>query len=142
MDAVSFLMQYHKCEVLILNKQLEVERWRDIAGSIGGFQMSERVQSSAAQDKTADAIARFADYEAEIARLRAIQNDILQVIESLEADEYNILHKVYILNYNLAEIALQNDRSYSWAYKMHTSALNSVQKILNNRTKVLKSEEK
>lgn len=135
MDAVSFLVQYHKCEVLICNKQAEVERWRDVAGSIGGFQMSERVQTSAVQDKTADAIAKFADYEAEIQRLRAIQKDILNVIESLDADEYDILHKVYIQSFSLPEIAQLYDKSYTWAYKLHTSALNSVQKILNNRTK-------
>lgn len=134
MDAVSFLVQYHKCEKLIINKQAEVERWRAIAGSIGGFQMSERVQTSSVSDKTADAIAKFADYEAEIQRYRAIQKDILNVIESLDADEYDILHKFYVQSFNLPEIAQLYDKSYGWAYKVHTSALNSVQKILNNRT--------
>lgn len=135
MDSVSFLAQYHKCEKLIINKQAEVERWRAIAGSIGGFQISERVQTSPKQDSKADAIAKFADYEAEIKRLRETQRDILNVIESLDADEYDILHKCYVQDFNLPEIAQLYDKSYGWAYKVHTAALNSVQKILNNRTK-------
>lgn len=133
MDSVTFLMQYHKCETLILNKQAEVERWREIAGCIGGFQISEKVQTSPKQDSIADAIAKFSDYEAEIKRLREKQKDILNVIESLDVSEYDILHKVYIQALNLPEIAQLYDKSYGWAYKIHTSALNSVQKILNNR---------
>lgn len=135
MDAVSFLIQYHRCEKLIINKQAEVERWRDVAGSIGGFQISERVQTSGSQSKMADDIIRYADLEAEIKRLQEKQKDIIQVIESLDVDEYDILHKVYVQSFSLPEIAMQYDKSCSWAYKKHTSALNSVQKILNNRIK-------
>lgn len=133
MDAVSFLVQYHKCEVLILNKQSEVDKWRDIAGSIGSFHVTERVQSSGSQSKIADAIAEYTALEEEIKRLKDKQRDILNVIESLDASEYDILHKVYIQSLTLAEIADIYDRSSSWAYKKHTSALNSVQKILNER---------
>ena len=56
MDAVSFLTQYHKLELQILNKRADIIRKRDLAGSIGGFQMSERVQSSGSQSKMADRI--------------------------------------------------------------------------------------
>ena len=59
----------------------------------------------------------------------------MNVIESLDADEYDILHKFYVQSFNLPEIAQLYDKSYTWAHKLHTSALNSVQNILNKRTK-------
>lgn len=133
MDAVSFLTQYHKLELQILNKRADIIRKRDLAGSIGGFQMSERVQSSGSQSKIADRIIEVVALEAEIKRLEEKQNDIINVIESLEATEYDVLHKFYIQSMSLSAIGLLYDKSYSWAYKIQTAALNSVQKILNER---------
>lgn len=133
MDAVSFLVQYHKCEVLIQNKQAELVRWRDIAGNIGSFQITERVQSSGSQSKMADAIAEYTAIEEEIKRLKDKQRDILNVIESLDALEYDILYKSYIQSMSLNDIGTYYDKSYSWAYQNRTAALNSVQRILNER---------
>ena len=137
MEAVSFLVQYHKCEVLIQNKQTELVRWRDIAGSIGSFQITERVQSSGSQSKMADAIAEYTAIEEEIKMLKDKQRDILNVIESLGALQYDILYKIYVQTFTLPDIADLYTKSRSWAYKKHTAALNSVQKILNERTENL-----
>ena len=133
MDAVSFLTQYHKLELQILNKRADIIRKRDLAGSIGSFQVTERVQSSGSQSKMADRIIEVVALEAEIKRLEEMQNDIINVIESLEAMEYDILHKFYIQSMSLSEIGVLYDKTYSWAYKNHSAALNSVQKILNER---------
>ena len=133
MNAVSFLEQYHKCEVLILNKQSEVDRWRDIAGSIGSFNVTERVQSSGSQSKIADAVAEYTALEEDIKRLKDKQRDILNVIESLESREYGVLYKVYIIGVPLKEVATLNCFSYDWAYKWYKKGIASVQKILDDR---------
>lgn len=133
MNAVSFLTEYHKLELQILNKRADIIRKRDLAGSIGGFQMSERVQSSGSQSKIADRIIEVVALEAEIKRLEEKQNDIINVIESLEETEYDVLYKRYILGEPLKEVASLNGFSYDWAYKWHKIGIASVQKILDDR---------
>jgi hypothetical protein len=135
MDAVSFLSQYQKLELQIYNKRADVERKRSIAASIGGFQMSERVQSSGTQSKMADRIIDVVALETEIEKLIEKQNDIINVIESLEAMEYDVLYKIYILGVTLKEVATLNSYSYNWAYKWYKKGIASVQKILDDRIK-------
>ena len=56
---------------------------------------------------------------------------VLDVIEQLNADEYDILHKVYIRHLPLWDAAEASNKSYTWAKSVHGRALQKVQQILD-----------
>ena len=147
MKAKEFLEQIVMLNKMIQNKIAEKEQWLAIATSatassktvmIGGRPHAmERVQSSGAQDKMADAVAKVVDIEAEIDEainvLVDAKNDVIGVIEQLNVDEYDFLHKVYVQGFTLRRTAVMNNRSYSWATTLHKKALDNVQIILDER---------
>jgi DNA-directed RNA polymerase specialized sigma subunit len=85
----------------------------------------------------ADAVAKYVDLEREIKEhidsAMTAKNEIVEVIETLEADQYDVLHKRYIQNMNFKEIAFDCGNSESWATTVHGRALKIVQKILDER---------
>ena len=145
MKAKDYLHQVEKLDSMIHNKQIEVEQWRYIAMGSGSFTEGERVQSSGNQQKMADAVARYIDIEtqinADIDRYVDIKKQVIQTIEQLPAQEYDLLHKVYIgvmedscTKYlTLDEVAAMKNKSYTWATTLHGRALAHVQKILDER---------
>lgn len=139
MKAKEFLNQPKKLDVLIKNKLIEIEQWKAIAMSSTAQQSGERVQSSGSQQKMADAVTKYIDYEQElrmqIGELLAIKKDVLAVIERLDAIEYDLLHKIYVQFLTFAEVADLYDRSYSNITTIHGRALKNVQVILDDREK-------
>lgn len=137
--AKEFLQQYKKIGRMIENKRAEMEQWQMIATGTTSFSSGERVQSSGSQQKMADAIVRFVDIENEIKndinKLIDAREDIVNVIQQLKWYEYDLLHKVYIQNYTLAEVAYMNEKSYTSITTAHGRALKSVQRILDERRK-------
>jgi len=153
MEAKEFLNQVKKLDVMIENKLIEKQQWKNIAMNVTSgantvlvkvkgkdkyeLQNMEKVQSSGNQQKMADAIHRYVDLEAEIDRcvdkLIEIKKDVISVIEQLNPAEYDLLHKVYIKHIDLAVAADKCERSYNWAKSVHGQALKNVQKILDER---------
>jgi hypothetical protein len=136
MRAQEFLKQLSKLNMLIENKLIEKQQWKSIAMGIGQRTDGERVQSSGSQQKMADAIARYVDIEKEIdAAIDKFVDTriyIISVIEKLPAVEYDLLHKVYVQGIELAEVAAESGKSYSWATSTHGRALKTVQDILDS----------
>lgn len=95
------------------------------------------MQASGSKQKMADAVVSYLDIEAEIrqriALAHEVQRDILSTIEQLSEPEYDVLHKVYIQDMILKEVASSRGKSKSWADTLHGRALFSVQKILDKR---------
>lgn len=138
MDAKCFLKQVEKLDARIKNKLIEQQQWRDIALGITANMDGERVQSSGAKSKMAEAIDRCVDMETEINslidELIAIKQDVIATIEQLDsAIEYDILHKRYIQYMELQEIADHYGKEYGWCTTTHGRALKSVQGILDRR---------
>lgn len=147
MKAKEFLEQVRKLNVLIENKLAEIAQWKSIATSAtaggtdvvinGKVQQMDKVQSSGSQQKMADAVIHYVDLEAEINadidKLIDAKKDVLKVIEQLEADKYDLLHKVYVQGFTLDEVAAKYGFSYSWATTLHGRALKDVQIILDER---------
>ena len=138
-DAKEFLKQVEKLDVRIKNKLIEQQQWREIALGITANMDGERVQSSGAKSKMADAVVKCVDIEAEIDSLVDIlidtKKDVIHTIEGLDsATEYNLLHMRYIQFKSLQEIADHYGRDYGWATTTHGRALKSVQEILDGRT--------
>lgn len=138
MEAKEYLKQVEKLDLRIKNKLIEQQQWRDIALGITANMDGERVQSSGAKTKMADAIEKCVDMEAEIDSLVDIlidtKKEVIQTIERLDsATEYNVLHMRYIQYLTLQEIADHYGRDYGWATTCHGRALKSVQAILDGK---------
>jgi hypothetical protein len=134
LDAKEFLNQPKKLDLLIKNKLIERQQWRDLALGITANMEGERVQSSGSQQKMADAIVKCIDMEAEIDSLvdRFIdkKKEVVQVIEQVDSPiEYDILHRIYIQYMTLQDVADHYGKEYGWATTTHGRALRSVQEI-------------
>ena len=136
-EAVPFLKQARKIDRMISNKIAEKEMWQAMARRTGAYSTGDRVQSAGGQQKMAEKIDRYVDIEREIdeaiAELKAVKQDIHNVIEQLPADEYDLLHKIYILGHELYEVPDMMDRSYAWCKLTHSRAKRHVQDILDAR---------
>lgn len=140
-EAQIFLERAPKLDVRIRNKLIEQRQWRDIALGITANMGGERVQSSGAKSKMADAVEKCVDMEAEIDRLIDelidTKQEIVHVIEQVESTmEYDVLHKKYIQFLSLQEIADAYKKDYGWATTTHGRALKSVLSILEKNNKV------
>ena len=136
-EAKIFLKQAQKLDRMINNKIAEKEQWLAMAKGMGSFSAGERVQSSGSQQKMADNIEKYVDIDREIDeiidKLIETKKDILNVIEQLNVNEYDLLHKVYIQGFELYEVSTMMDKSYSWCTTVHGKALEDVQRILDDR---------
>lgn len=137
MNAKDYLLQIQKLDRLIENKLMEVAHWKAVATGTTVCSEGDRVQSSGTKQKMADAVCRYLQMEdeinADIDRLVDTKQNIIQTIELLPVQEYDLLHKVYVQGMEIYEAAIEMDRSYSWATTVHGRALAKVQKILNER---------
>ena len=138
MKAQDFLRQVRKLDLQIQNKLIEKQQWRDVALGITANMDGERVQSSGAKSKMADAINKCIDVEAEIDclvdKLIEVKKEVIQTIERLDSPtEYDVLHRRYIQFLSLQEIADHYRKDYGWATTTHGRALKSLQVILDSK---------
>jgi hypothetical protein len=148
MKAQDFLKQLKKIDCIISNKMAELEQWQNVATSITAPMGGERVQSSGSKERMADAVCEKVDIlteiREEINRLLAKRKEIISVLEQLEADEYDLMYKVYVGKLELRkdgtmvtrymqlkEVADLYCNSYGWATNIHGTALKNVQKIID-----------
>lgn len=138
MDAKDFLKQVKRLDLRIKNKLIEQQQWRDIALGITANMDGERVQSSGSKSKMADAVERCVDMEAEINslvdKLIDTKKEVVQTIERLYSPiEYDVLHRRYIQDQSLQEIADHYGKDYGWATTVHGRALKNVQALLDGK---------
>lgn len=136
MNAKEYLIQVVKLDTIITNKLIEKQQWMDIALGITANMSGERVQSSGAKSKMAEAVEKCVDMEAEIdaliERLIETKKDVVATIEQVDnPTEYDLLHKRYIQKMPLQDIADHYGKEYGWATTTHGRALKSVQDILD-----------
>ena len=138
MKAQEFLRQGRKLDLQITNKLIEQQQWKDIALGITANMDGERVQSSGAKSKMANAVEKCVDMEAEIDslidKLIETKKEVIQAIEQLDSPtEYDVLHRRYIQFLSLQEIADHYRKDYGWATTTHGRALKSLQSILDKK---------
>ena len=135
--AKDFLRQLKKLDKMIENKMIEKEQWKAIATGTTAQMGGERVQTSGSQQKMADAVGTYIDIEEDINRcidkLIDAKQEVISVIEQLNATEYDILHKIYVQYITLDDVAEMYDKTYSWVTTVHGRALKRVNQILNER---------
>lgn len=122
---------------MIDNKLIELEQWKAIATGTTAASDGDRVQASGSQQKMADAVNRYVDIQnevnAQIDRLVEIKKEVISTIEQLPALEYDLLHKVYIQFMSLEDVAVVYNKHTKWAARLHGSALQKVQQIIDER---------
>lgn len=156
--AKDYLRLMSKIDRLIENKLAEKDQWKAVAfGSSGSNTVMingvphemDRVQSSGNQQRMADAITRYVDIEREINDyidlLVDVKKDVISVIEQLSADQYDVIHKMFVgvavkekgrtyTRYmTVKEVAAHYDRSESWVKNKRGDGLKNVQRILDRR---------
>jgi hypothetical protein len=114
----------------------ERQQWIDLALSITGQMDGDRVQTSGAKDKMAQAVERCMTVEEEILsqvnKLADRQKEVTAALERLDNPTfYKLLHERYIQFLELKVIADKHNSSYDWATTTHGRALKSLQDILD-----------
>jgi DNA-directed RNA polymerase specialized sigma subunit len=95
----------------------------------------ERVQSTGAKNKMANAVAKCVDIEAEIDdlidKLIDLKKEVTATIEQLQSPtEYNLLHMRYIQFIPLKDIAERWNTEYTNVTTAHGKALKKIQEIM------------
>ncbi|MBR2388180.1 MAG: hypothetical protein IKB02_05360 [Clostridia bacterium] len=133
MTAEKYLEQVKKIDAIILNKLKEYKRWVDAAEGMGGFSVSDRVQTTRNLHRGADAIAEYIDLEREIKELKRQKNEVIGTLQQLPCDEYKVLYKIFIEGCMLKELPSQLDKSYDWVKKKKRVGLKLLQDILDEK---------
>ena len=145
---IEYLLNYDGYNVKIKNRKFQREQLFDIACSTtaktksvlveGELHNMEKVQSSGSHQQMADAIDEYVDLENDVYGILDLikkRDAIIKNIEKLNITEYDVLHKIYIQNMDLNEVAEECDKSYSWVTSTHGRALKNLQKILKKERK-------
>lgn len=139
MKAKNYLLQIRKLDTLIQNKIIEREQLYNMALSITARYNTDKVQTSGSQQRMADNVVNLVDLDVGIEEcinnLAKAKKSIISTIERLPGDLYDILHKRYVQNMDLGEIAEAKDRSYSCIATLHGKALLMVQEIIDKEEK-------
>ena len=133
-NVIEFLQQVGKYDVIIHNKLIEYQQWKALAESTTSVLTPDKVQTSGSKQKMSEAVERYIDIQNEIndciEKLYDAKQDVLSKIEQLEPIDYDVLHKIYIQFKTLKDVADEYDKSYSWACKQHTKAVDNLEAIL------------
>lgn len=151
MRAKDLLLRIQKYECIVENKISERDQQQALAMRTVSSPPPDtgvRVQASGNQQKMSAAIERYIVLEDEINayidKLVNAKREVIEILEQLDAVEYNVLHKMYVgvvdpadpkrtKYYTLREVANIYDRSYDWAKSKRGQALKSMQRILDAR---------
>lgn len=133
MTAEQYLEQIQKINDIIADKLKERRRWVDIAEGVGGFNVSDRVQSTRNLHRGADAIAEYIDIDREIKALEGQKNGIISDLQKLPRHEYKVLYKIYVEGYMLKEIPSELNKSYAWVKMKKRRGLDMIQAIIDEK---------
>ena len=134
-EAQVFLESYEMDKVKMECKLSERQYWHDLSLTITGQMGGERVQTSGAKDKMAQARDVCVDMESDIlSQVKALaerQTEVTGVLDQMtNPTEYKLLHQKYIQCKELKVIADNFGADYTWATTCHGRALKSVEAIL------------
>ena len=131
--AEAYLDRVKKIDLMIHNKQAALDREESKANSLGGSNFGERVQSSRDLHKGQNAIDNCIDLDREITALKQERKAIIETIERLPSQEYDVIYKLYVQDYTMKEIAYHHGKSYDWAKRYKRNGLMRLQSMLDER---------
>ena len=139
MTAKEYLQQVKEMDTTVKNKMVELYQLRCLATSITAPPDREAVQTSGISDKVGNIGAKIVDLQNEIMgqideyiQIKQECIDIIERVRPLNDLQYNILHKKYVGNQTLREIAEEECYSYDYIRESHGEALKKVAKIMQN----------
>ena len=132
MTAREYLERIEKNERIIKNKQFEREYWLGMATNTTANLGGERVQTSGNKQMMEFQVIKAIQADEDVERLKREIADIISTIQRLSAEDYDLLHQVYVQHKSLKEIHVEAERSYSWATTTHQRALERLQRLLDN----------
>ncbi len=135
--AKEYLSKLYRLDNLINIKQLELESLKSISTSISVNSDSERVQTSTKPDKIGEIVAKILDLNNEINndidKLIDLKKEIMNLIDKVSCDDLRcILYLRYFQFKTWEKIAVEMNYSYQWIHKLHSKALNEVDRLLNS----------
>lgn len=137
MKAKEFLLQISSLDNRIRNKIAEKEQLRVYALGMSHGSDGDRVQSSGDLQKMETAVVKYVDLENEINKKIAgaieKRSEVIEVIEQIPSDQYNVLYSMYVQGKSLDDVADYFGKSYSWASQMQSKGFKSVQAILDRK---------
>ena len=136
MDARRYMERVGELKEIIDNKIEERTRLYLEAVSTGTSGNGERVQTSTGAGAMTGTVEKYVDIDRQIAGYTRKIQEIIRTIEMLDHDEYDVLHKRYIQDMTLREVAYRRKKSYSATAKTHRNALKHLQEILDRREKM------
>ena len=156
MEIKEFLSKIEKLDLIIANKFTEIEQWRNIAEGLssagktvninGVLHNMDKVQTTRTPDKMENAILRIIEIteeiESDIENLKSAKREIASLIERLKPMDYDFLHKVYVQQLTLYDVAALYGKSYSWATTIHGRALKNAQRLLDEEKELRKNLKK
>ena len=106
MRAKEFLNSIAKYDSMMVNAMLEQKTWADIIGE--------------------------SDIEGRINEIKAKRRQVLDIVERLPTDEYEVIYKRFAQGRTYNEIADELSRSVSWVTKKKKSGMLIIQNMLDS----------
>lgn len=146
MEAQAFLNRLKKLPKIIENCELQKQSWEDKAlnTTSGGVTVKlldkkgeeeihnkEKVNSSSCSDPVGVAVPNYVDLERKIEALKTEKETAESILEQLEANQYDVLYKFYILDFFVYEIAADFKKSVSYIEKTKKKGLENLQIIID-----------
>ncbi len=136
MNARECLEQIRKSDTMINNKYDAIQKLHDEAIRITPEPIDGmKVKTTLNPDRKESIICTYLRMEQElrdeIQDLYKMRKEIIKMIEQLPTQQYNVLFQIYILGRKLQEIAINEDRSYSWVVITQRNGINTLQKIID-----------
>lgn len=133
------LKEIKKLDRMIKNKLDELERWMSISTGTTAMSTGDRVQSSGNQQKMESAVIRCVEIQEEIKRsidyMVIKKENVLKLIEELDADEYDLMYKMYFQYMTMRKASEAMGINRKTARIFHDRALEQIQKKLEEREK-------
>lgn len=135
MTTKDYLKQIGRLNRMIENKLAEINQLKTIAYNSSATNSStERVQTSADQDKIGNIVSEIVDTEKELQTMITKRCTIVSQIESVDNTYYyDILAKHYILGKDFKCISVEKERSMRHIGRMHDKALKEFEKMYGNQ---------
>ena len=141
MTAKEFLSQAYRLDKKIDWKIQQVDSLNDLATKATGTLSGMPRNTSPSTSRLADVVAKIVDLEeiinTEIDRLVDIKTEIMEVIRSVENEDYrNLLELRYLCFKEWEDLSHEMNYSLRWTYTMHGRALATVDKILEEKAHI------
>ena len=143
MTAKEYLKQIRKANIMIDYKQRQLDELRELCTSITSPINSDKVQTSGVSDKIGDTVSKIIDLQniinSDIDRLVDLKQEIMAVIDKLDATYLQLIYLRYFEFRTWEQIACEMNYSCPWIWKLHGEALQNVSEILQQDSKLNRS---